>query len=198
MIGVNLIPVARRELSERRARVMLWAGVLVGYTVLLGGAGLAASSIIGDEPDGLGDLQSAKNRLALREQQLKAAGAEAIGFERRLVASRLIAEHPDWSIVSRLIAERRGEGVMLDSLAIAPDRSEVRSGKRRVEYIVRIDGAGVSQRTVNDYVKTLEELGLFASVRQVESRVRTIESTQMVGFQLECRVGSEPVKEGAK
>ncbi len=197
MIGVNLMPAARRDAMHRKSRVLAWAVILTAYAGALGAAGIVASSAVEGAAPTRAELARASEMLTLRESQVKDADAACVQLDRKLMASRLVSEHPDWSVVAELIAERKSSALVLDSLSVLPVGGVADRGGKTAAHTIEIAGAGDSQRAVNDFIAQLEQLGLFTSVKQVESRARVMDGRQMVGFHLECALSSAPIPQGA-
>lgn len=197
MIGVNLMPAARRDAMHRKSRVLGWAIALTAYAGALGAAGIVASSAVDSPSSARAELARASEMLTLRESQVKDAAAACVQLDRKLMAARLVSEHPDWSVVAELIAERKSSALVLDSLSVVPVGGVADRGGKSAVHTVGIAGAGESQRTVNDFIAQLEQLGLFSSVKQVESRARVMDGRQMVGFHLECALSGTPAPQGA-
>lgn len=197
MIGVNLMPAARRDAMHRKSRVLAWAVILTAYAGALGAAGIVASSAVEGAAPTRAELARASEMLTLRESQVKDADAACVQLDRKLMASRLVSEHPDWSVVAELIAERKSSALVLDSLSVLPVGGVADRGGKTAAHTIAIAGAGDSQRAVNDFIAQLEQLGLFTSVKQVESRARVMDGRQMVGFHLECALSSATIPQGA-
>jgi Tfp pilus assembly protein PilN len=132
--------------------------------------------------------------LTLRESQVKDAAAAGVQLDRKLMAARLVSEHPDWSVVAELIAERKSPALVLASLSVIPVGGIADRGGKTAAHTVEIAGAGESQRAVNEFIAQLEQLGLFTSVKQVESRARVMDGRQMVGFHVECALSGAPAR----
>lgn len=197
MIGVNLMPAARREAMHRKSRVLAWAVTLTAYAGALGAAGIVASSAVDTGASTRTELARASEMLALRESQVKEAAAACVQLDGKLMAARLVSEHPDWSVVAELIAERKSSSLVLDSLSVVPVGGVAERGGKTAAHTVEIAGAGESQRAVNDFIAQLEQLGLFTSVKRVESRARVMEGRQMVGFHVECALSGAASPQGA-
>jgi Tfp pilus assembly protein PilN len=197
MIGVNLMPAARRDAMHRKSRVLAWAVTLTAYAGALGAAGIVASSAVDGGASTRSELAHASERLTMRESQVKDAAAACVQLDRKLMAARMVSEHPDWSVVAELIAERKSSSLVLDSISVIPVGGVADRGGKLAAHTVEIAGAGDSQRAVNDFIAQLEQLGLFTSVKQVESRARVMEGRQMVGFHVECALSAAPSPQGA-
>ncbi|MFZ4572861.1 MAG: PilN domain-containing protein [Phycisphaerales bacterium] len=183
MICINLIPRARREETERRRRVLTWAASLGVYALALAVAGSAARTFAVPAERERNELDRVREALRLKDAQLREANSACAKVESRLAAPRQISARPDWSVVLRLVAERRGELLVLDSIAVSQSGSDGSAAR------VEIAGSGATQRAASEFISALEQLGLFSSVKQVESRTRIIEGRQVVGFQLVCTLG---------
>lgn len=177
--GVNLLSPARRERARRRLLTRRWAGGLVIYALTLGGLSLTAllSSRVPTSTES--EMATLRTELSGSEGQLKTLLTQQADLRKRVNAARAVGHHPDWSVLLRMIASRRGEAMTFDEVMLthrvetsAPERKS--DGKpapvvRREFYDLTLAGVTDHVRSVNTFVVALEESGLFDRVRRVES-----------------------------
>jgi len=193
---INLLPANRLKALAAHRRVHLWCWLLAPTTLLLCAGVVYASTLQGPDQADLERLEAQRARLTVCERQVEQIKRRTRALESDVQSARRISEYPDWSIVLERIALARGNDVVLESASIGPakqDRGE--SGKKSrhpASYQVDISGAGASQTAVSEFVARLEEIGLFASVRQNDTRARQVGPTSAVGFSLTCNIGAKP------
>lgn len=177
--GVNLLSPARRERARRRLLTRRWVGGLAIYALTLGGLSLTAllSSRVRTSIES--EMAALTTELKGSEGQLKTLLTQQADLRKRVNAARAVGHHPDWSVLLRMIAGRRGEAMTFDEMTLAHRVETVVSerkteGKpaptlRREYYDLTLAGVTDHVRSVNAFVVALEESGLFDRVRRVEA-----------------------------
>ncbi len=200
MTGVNLLPRTRVRAEARRARVRAWTFVLAPMALatlaaaVVGHAMREGSTLTITETK-LTDLET---RIEGLKRDLRQEEARRKGALDRLALLDSVAHHPNWSRLLTLIAEARGESILLERCQIEPvfppaptgkaaagqDTSTV--GTRPVRYTVTVGGVSGDALAVSDYVLALERRGIFDSVAQREVRPRSVRGVEGVAFTIEC------------
>lgn len=202
MNGINLIPAAVLERRRRGRRIRVWSGVTAVYGALVAGSYGAFATA--------GRLQNTHHRVAelarLVEQEraeltsLRDRAAEAM---READAARMMASHPDWSVLLTLLARPLTADMALESCELSriePPRADTGPAGAPPprpatpgpdSFRLSLTGLARTQSQVTGYVLELERLGgegprLFQSVTLVEAKGRRISTTDVVSFRVEC------------
>lgn len=206
MNGINLIPGSILEQRRRRRRIQIWSGATAGYAALLVGSYGAFATAAADAA---GTRQQIANLAAQVEREragladLRVQAAEAM---READAARLMAGHPDWSVLLALLAGPLGPDMTLESCELAriePPRADPAAAPAPGapaprppapgpdSFRVSLSGLARTQSQVTTYALDLERLGgedgkLFKTVTLVEAKGRRISTTDVVAFRIEC------------
>jgi len=119
-----------------------------------------------------------------------------------------VRRHPDWSALLRAIAARRDAGVTFENIDIAPRtppapaagsaKPAERSPAAPPEYfLVRLRGVAESQPALWTFVRTLESLRVFESVKTINSGARAAGEKQVIEFSIECALSPQRAREPA-
>jgi len=197
---INLIPTHRIDARRRKRRIRVWTVVVAVYASALVVGASAAHTVWGQADRRLADA-AAEYDQKVREAQQQVVALEPALTEARvkLEASRAVAVQPDWSVLLALLAELRGERVVLQSVRLDPIKPADRQGRRVVrsgrfaggieprtgekktdkaddesrrkplEYRLDVNGLGRGQADVSAFVLRLEQTGLFDEVKLVET-----------------------------
>ncbi|MCC6679091.1 MAG: hypothetical protein IT436_18355 [Phycisphaerales bacterium] len=211
MNGINLIPPAILVLRRRRRRIRLWSVATAGYSLALAGAYGAFAS-------GRADAIDARQRIAELAAQVERERADLVVIRDRAVeahreadAARMMASHPDWSVLLALLASPLTPDMTIDSCELtrvepAPPPAAPTTpagpaprapGPTADVYRVILTGMARTQSQVTSYALDLERLGadearLFDTVTLVEAKGRRIGSTDIVAFRIECGLVARP------
>lgn len=176
----NLIPesVLARRRAKRRTRRWILCGAL--YAVCIGmGMGAIELGELQRRDDRAAEIAQIEERIALLEQEIKAADHERRALGLAVDAGRVSAERPAWSTLLAVLGALRGDGVVLDSCRLdvghAPTDAKTPNEKvdeadgpldeaRRVGFELELRGAGLTQADVTGFALRLEELGIFERV----------------------------------
>ncbi len=201
---VNLIPPARATRARVQQRARMWSVASAGYAALAVGACLTMAS----EP-GAGsrsDLVRLERSLGAKQADLKAARAQMVDLQRRLDAAECVTRHPDWSVLLRMLASLRGSEVMLGAVALDPvvaasaeparPGGKARGTPAREAYTLHVEGSARAQLGVADFAQALQDSGVFASVRLVDSKAEVDAGVAVVRFHLVCELGDRPPASG--
>jgi hypothetical protein len=194
MRSVNFIPMRRREQRKVRARRRGWTIAAAVYAAALGVGCLGWRAVWStDSLDVSHELAIAKSEYddATRATgQLRAALVET---RQRLTVTRTVAAQPDWSLLMALVANVRGDDVILNHFAVEvpPDGSEVApvgKGEAVKPMLLHLGGYGRTQTAVSQFVLRLEHSDLFDSVQMVKTNREPFLATEAVAFKLDCQL----------
>lgn len=212
MNGVNLIPAFRREQAARRTRIRVWS-IALAATLCISGLGASAfrAAISLDIRPVRAEIAVAKAAAEQTNQRLVKVRGEVAKLKQAELASRMVGEHPDWSLLLHAIDLARGDTVSLETfdLKLAPpppppapppgDTKPVTPPKPVERYLVKIRGVATDLSGVMLFVKQLESLGVMESVAMKQSRTENQQGVAVTGFDLECALAerSAPSKEAS-
>ena len=181
MSEAGLIPKSRLVARRRRRLVQRWAlglAAVAGLLVLLHVALALAPTVRSDREPQLAELRQQAQGL---QQRLRLLDDEILQAQVRLAANRAVSEHPDWSVLLAVLSQQLQDQVVLRQVElIAPERSP------QGIFVLHVQGHAESQAAVSQFVLRLEGLGLFETVKLVESRRAPILNQAATGFRLEC------------
>lgn len=184
--GVNLIPQARIDAARRRSRLCAWSAGCAAYAV----AAVAVWSVTRVVDEGA-DASLAQDMARIQEQtdrdrqaaaQLKPRLTQAMAT---LAASRSVGNQPDWSLLLALLAEGLGDEAVLSVVRLDQAAAPNSAAPQR-SYTLHVEGLGRSHATVLEYVRQLEETGLFQSVTLIETRQESFLDGTAVAFSVDC------------
>lgn len=213
MIVINLIPRRHREAIAVRVRIRRWIAA-TGVLAVCVGAGCGILRAVGRAQTSRldGDVGQLASRVESARQTLDKVRKDVQELSRRLEASETVGVHPDWSTFLGVLAQARGDDIVLQGVEIqavdppqAPpsDSKSSTAGKsvppaRHIEtYLVTMRGFGLSQSDVLAFVTRLEELAPLEQVRLGEARTAPFRGVQAVAFDAECRLVERPAAEAA-
>lgn len=204
MNDVNLIPADRLASKRRMARLRTWAVMCGAYLTLLAAALLCAHAICRGDGVVVEELNSTEQRvqrynaviIELREELAKTTTA--------LEMSRAISNQPDWSKLLVLLGDQLGEEVVLNNCQLVAVNED---GKNETGHLqesssflaastslaerrhkLEISGFGKTQSSVSRFVLRLEKIGIFDSVRLINSYRQPFLNGQAVAFGVECSI----------
>ena len=203
-ITVNLVPLARREMHHKKARVRFWLMTSGAYglcwlviALLIGATGFNDDTVLRQELDQLNALVGSS------ESELSQMRGELGRFNVELATSRAIGRQPDWSILLVLLSSTLGDHITLrnctletshESLgtggpqtAIATNNASAPSGIPDAANIqLELIGLGLSQQAVSEFVLRLEEMTLFRQVKLIETRREPYLESEAIAFRIVC------------
>ena len=197
----NLIPSRRLEAQQRRGRIRAWAATVgVFACVLVAGCAWSLVAFVDHgvrERDALEDLRRRVEQLELDRDTKRRQLSEATAT---LLATRVVHEEPDWSMLMGLIADVLADDAVLERFSLEPAEAPKggsgdgaapkAGGVSGRSYVLLLTGASRSQQGVADFVIRLEELGLFDRVKLLESRRGAPSGEELVGFDVRCELGA--------
>lgn len=216
MIAINLIPHQRRRVWALRSRAVWWCAGVAAYSA----AFVALCLVL--RPDGSelarvqSDLDDARVRHAALTKELGTERARIDQMSRRLQTARAVGEHPDWSVLLGLLAQLRGEMVVLESIRIEPltadastqraaapspaggrptaDRRQT-SGAVGEAYRLTIAGVAPTPSAVSALALSMEATGLFEAVNQGAVQSRSVRGQSVRTFTIAATLTSGAVGE---
>ena len=210
MKSLNLIPERRRVAQRLAGRKRSWMLAAGAYAVVaIGGAYLALPRSGRDEDTIMRDLTMLRGQATQLDSQLKASREAASAARKQLMAANAVGEQPDWSILLAKLVEERGAEVVLESVELAtvqvqdkprPDAKPKPGAKPpapRESIMLRLAGATRSPDEAYVFARRLEQTGLFAQARVLETRPRDLLGEQVSGFRIECAFNERPAAKPA-
>ena len=200
---VNLIPAERLAARRRKARMRAWGTVCCTQVVL---TAVVAMALYVTNTDRDRDLNE---ELAVAVQQVEQDNEAMLELRRELAeatvaleTTRTIHNGPDWSNLFVGLSERLGDRIVLnrcqlvtlgaDDKVIAADARGLLSGRPLAAFLnecrhkLTLNGFGLTQESVSQFVLRLEGTGLFDPVRLVGSSRQSFLSDEAVAFTIEC------------
>ena len=197
MNGVNLIPAARREQTNRHARARAWGWVCAACAVglLVGAASFRIVRTI--DPAGIrSQIDAATARADAADLELARLSARSRELERSLNAARIVGVHPDWSALLRAVNAARGDSVALESVelrfnpvqppAASPTASPSTPPPPRERYTLSLRGVATGVQDVTRFVTALEAMGVTDRVWLKGTNAQSLRGVAVSGFEIEC------------
>jgi hypothetical protein len=186
-------------------RAWILIGVLYGTAVLIACASYVA---INDQtgPNLTDDIAMAQAKFASATQAVADMQPQFVEARLKLDASRAVTTQPNWSILLALLAESRGDQIVLRQCKLRPVTADVSyqaapalsttanpvgTKPRRDAYTLTIRGIGETQPTVSQFVLRLEQMQLFDRVDIIKTQRKPFGNRQAVAFELECALGHD-------
>lgn len=196
MSPVNLLPPECIRMRRVEARIRVWTLTIAGL-VLLCAAGWGWRAMYGTRVREPAGLDAARQQIAELDRQRTMLAKQTAVLTQTVRISSMVTEHPNWADLLRLLATRRGDTMVLERIEVqsrgdadgASDRKKAgRVSSLRSAYVVTLAGYAGGRQEVSAFVRSLELLGLFESVRLTETRTTRLGggSAEVVSFTLSC------------
>lgn len=222
MNGINLIPSRRRAAQRRSARVRLWLSITPAVTLLLAGSygylfatwgagGGAASE----------SLAAANSKIESMQHELDSARSRLAEAQARKRALREVSEQPDWGLLMNILAGALSEETILSGCTLDPlaqpaaeppkESPAPKAGARRTpaknsapsaaatarptRYRLALSGFARSQEAVPEFVRRIEQMGIFEQTTLIQSVRAPYAGTDAFQFRIECSI-ADPAAEG--
>lgn len=207
MNDFNLLPSKHVRAQARRRRTLNWivgAGVYVtvvtiGAVATYAGSGPSRAAAQRERQEIERNIEKGKSEIAQLNKQLSDA-------RHRLRTSVEVSKHPDWSILLKVLADLRDPSMLLDRVELSKVTTEAAAkpapGKKTsspvtsTRFVLKLSGLASNLESVPAFVLRLEKIGLFASVKLVESRISDLNGRSVAMFRVECTLtdteGSTP------
>ena len=205
MGNVNLIPANRLAKKRRKARLRSWAVICGAYLLLLV---MVALSVKVFSAQGGSSVEQERRSTEQTIQEYDSAIVQIQGklaqAAEELRINKAILNQPDWSKLLALLADELGHDVVLNHCGLVALKSDEREvvgspidrrtsppagvvlAQRR--YGLKLSGFGRTQTSVSQFVLRLERIGIFESVRLMNSYRQAFLNDQAIAFSLECRI----------
>lgn len=191
MNPINLLPRARQERARARRRAIAWSRAGAAYALcVLGACGAVAGGFVAPKDHIFERREALEHERRLRTAEKERADRLLSKASRELGLARLAVLRPDWSVLLRVLAERRGEGVALSLVELGEDYSRPEKGApanappRLEGYTARLGGVALTQQAITGYVLELEGSGIFDDVRLKETRAKSMDGREGVAFEI--------------
>lgn len=194
MTAINLIPLARRHAKQRRQRTRRWITLTSLYGSLLLLAYTSTRVLWGFDNRALAlQLGAVLAEIHDSEESSKSLRAEIMRTRTLWNTSNVVADQPDWSLLLSIVAHSLDDETVLRSCTVRPadhkdDRKPASQAVAGLPYECTVAGLGRSQLAVSQFVLRLENLGLFSSVRLVETRREPFLNSEAIAFRISCAV----------
>jgi hypothetical protein len=192
MNGVNLIPMYRREVKARKARVVKWSLAVGAYLALLVAGYMLLDRYATDNSQSLNSQsRRASAELGGAHRLVQAMGQELTQTSRKLQTVQEIGGQPDWGALLAVISKNTSENIALNYCRMersssADSAPKAASPAGDIPTVLELGGVAKVQADVSDYVLQLEKLGLFEKVKMVKTSREMYLGQEAVGFRLEC------------
>jgi len=209
VLSVNLVPSARREAQVRSARIRFWFMTCATYGLgWLGVLVLVGATALNDDTGLLDELRQVNGLVAESESELAALRGELVRSRVDLTTSLTIGKQPDWSALLALLSTTLGDRITLRNCKLttlhkstdvrgpAPastvaDRSETGVARESTTIQFQLDGFGLAQQAVSEFVLRLEETSLFRQVKLLDTRREPFLDGDAIAFHIECLLETE-------
>jgi hypothetical protein len=202
MTRINLIPKHRLASRQRRAYIRRWAWGGSAYVALLALGCLWTR--LGWDP---GDrslsqqIQSINEHVTNLHGSINSLGPQLAQAQSSLETSRIVMNQPNWSTLLTWLSNAVDDHVVLSNCELKPitppdhpdqpaentdDSTTPRERPLPDRYIVHLQGLGISQASVSDFVLRLEQSGLFDRVILVGTTRKDSFASPTITFELEC------------
>jgi len=204
MTDVNLIPTERLASKRRMARLRIWAVICGAYLTLLVVASLCAHAICGGDGAVAQELKSTEQRVQRYNASIIELRAQLAKTRTALEMSRAISSQPDWSKLLVLLGDQLGEEVVLSKCQLVAISKDGKGGTAHLQesfsslaagmplaerrHKLELSGFGRRQSSVSRFVLGLETIGVFDSVRLINSYRQPFLNDQAVAFSIECSI----------
>ncbi len=218
MNDINLIPRYRIEARQRRSRIRAWAWGCAGYAaVMVAACAVAASVFGGGDRSTSGEMGRMERQLADTNRQLTLVRPEMDEARAQLDAGRAVTVQPDWGLLLKLLAQSRGDSVVLDRVALSPVEAPTvaekieatkpaaggnialaaakkkRDAEKRKPLCVEIQISGLArtQLDVSQFVLRLEQIKLFDQVKLLDTSRAAPGESAVISFRLQCSMAED-------
>jgi len=202
VIALNLTPPAYRAARDQRRRVRAWGRLL---SVLIVAGVLIVANVWKDANPARAAwaaVTDLEGKIDERKRELALLRASVGLLNKELESVTAVSNHPDWTPALRLIADRLGNDVVLDSCVLdrprdapsggpagLPARKALKPAARtRLVYALELSGLATNQAAVHRYLADLQTARLFDSVTLIETRSRPLADRLFMGFRLSCEI----------
>lgn len=188
--SINLLPSAWAARHGVTRRVRLWRSLLpVVAAPMLAGLAWCRVGVLGAAAPASIEVARLERRAADADAEGRARATEVLTLESARRASAAVSDLPDWALLLAMLPGVGDGRATLTSFTLTPQGREpgTRPPPGRVDrYVLAIQGVTPDAPSATDMAIAMERLGVFASVRLVETqRVQTL-TGEGVSFRIEC------------
>lgn len=210
MNGINLIPASRLAARRRAARVRLWLSIApLCISALAGSYGYLFASWDTDRTELEVILGETEAAISKSQRDVAERRSRLVEVRARLRASAAVSNQPDWGLLLEILAARLGDNAVLTSCTLEPAvRSQpAESAKpgaiasapaeappRPDRYRLVLSGVARTQEVVPEFLRRLEETGLFEAAKLIESTRTPFAGAEAFRFQVECTMADCPLE----
>lgn len=196
MISVNLIPPARRRAKRQQLRLKRWTVICALYAGIVAGLCLLVCLLWPREHTNVrAQLAGESVRVEQAQEDVRRLQAQLAEVQQELAANQAVGQHPDWSVLLSLVGSSADAQLVLQRMQLrrmgADDgplgrQRSASNGPPAEGYNLTLQGAGVTQGAVSQFVLALERAKLFDQVRLLGTRREKILQTPAVVFEVHC------------
>lgn len=213
VISVNLVPSARRAAQVRGARIRFWF-----MTCAIYGLGwlmvfvLVGATALNDDTGLREELRQVNSLVAESESELAALRGKLGRSRGELATSLTIGKQPDWSALLALLSTTLGDRIILRNCKLTTlrkssgargpvtastveDRSVTGDARESTTIQLGLDGFGLAQPDVSEFVLRLEETSLFRQVKLLDTRREPFLDGEAIAFHIECLLETEEARQ---
>jgi hypothetical protein len=198
---INLIPLYRQIKAERNRRMRWWIGLWSGYAgVLIVLVGLLYLHL-GTSRDLTHDLKQQDQQLSSLQNDTRQTQTMLLQVSQKLLSARGLLEQPDWSQLLAVLADLRGNDVVLEDVNLqltaeaVPAPTPTKSSKSKAppptiktKWNLQLEGHGKTPESVSQYVLRLEATQLFDQVNLLKTNRDPIGAGEAISFSIQCPI----------
>ncbi|HWB52844.1 MAG TPA: PilN domain-containing protein [Tepidisphaeraceae bacterium] len=200
-VSINLIPKARQAKAERRRRLRWWSGAWGIYAAaLVLGAGMMYLRF-SNVRDLSAELDKQKHQITALQTESQQADSQLLEASQKLLSAKGLLEQPDWSQLMSILADLRGNDVVLEDIQLAltiqkvpapvVDKKKQSHGKAApppstTKWELQLTGHGKTPESVSQFVLRLERTDLFDRVNLLKTSSDPLGVGDATSFSIEC------------
>ncbi|MEE9131439.1 MAG: PilN domain-containing protein [Phycisphaerales bacterium] len=178
----------------------------------LGVLGLVGATALNDDAGIRDELRQVNDLVAESESELAALRGELAQSRAELTTSLTIGKQPDWSALLALLSTTLGDRIILRNCKLTTlrkspgargpvtastveDRSVTGVARESTTIQLQLDGFGLAQQAVSEFVLRLEETSLFRQVKLLDTRREPFLDSDAIAFHIECLLETEEARQ---
>jgi hypothetical protein len=212
--GINLIPSRRRATQRRAARVRLWLSIAPAVTLVLAGSYGYLFATWGSGGNTAEAIADANSKVESGRRQLSSARALLAEAQAKKRALREVSEQPDWGLLLNILSGALSDETVLSGCTLDPaaplaqeppkEAAPAKVGQRRAaaakpasasagpvrpaRYHLVLSGFARTQEAVPEFVRRLEQMGVFEQTTLIQSVRAPYGGTDAFQFRIECAI----------
>jgi hypothetical protein len=187
---INLLPAQRLAGQRRQRRIRVWIAPVAIYLAALGGVWFACSG--GSHAASLAsEVTVTTAKIDATKKELATVSQKILATRHQLDAAKAVGNHPDWSVLLKLLANAGEDDVVLERCELRPrnapgtDKAGPKSDVQGSQgYTLTVSGIAASQTVVFRYAASLEHLQVFESVGDIATHPRDSVAVDAPGLHL--------------